>query len=70
MLFRSMHIGPHAVFVVAQVKFRGALTVAEIEGAVERLEQTIMPLAGPQTTRRMIVIEPTASPREVATAAS
>ena len=66
----TMHIGPNAVLVVAQVRFRGELTVAEIEGAVSRIEQSIMPLAGAQTTRRMIVIEPTASSRDVATAAS
>jgi hypothetical protein len=52
----TMHIGPRAVLVVAQVKFRGELTVAEIEAAVGRLARSIMPLAGAQTTRRMIVI--------------
>ncbi|HKC97127.1 MAG TPA: cation diffusion facilitator family transporter [Methylomirabilota bacterium] len=65
----TMHIGPNAVLVVAQVKFRGEIAVAEIEAAVGRLEQSIMPLTGRQTTRRMIVIEPTPSPGEVATAA-
>lgn len=65
----TMHIGPNAVLVVAQVKFRGEIAVAEIEAAVGRLERSIMPLAGRQTTRRMIVIEPTPSQGDVATAA-
>ena len=69
MALHTMRIGPNAVLVVAQVKFRGELTVAEIEGAVGRLERTILPLAGAQTTRRMIVIEPTPSPRGIKAAA-
>jgi len=70
MALHTMHIGPHVVLVVAQVKFRGELRVADIEAAVSRLERGIMPLAGAQTTRRMIVIEPTPSRRDVAAAAS
>jgi hypothetical protein len=66
----TMHIGPRAVLVVAQVKFRGELTVAEIEAAVGRLARSIMPLAGAQTSRRMIVIEPTPARHDVAAAAS
>jgi cation diffusion facilitator family transporter len=61
----TMHIGPHAVLVVAQVKFRPEVTLGEIEAAVERLERSIMPLAGSETTRRMIVIEPTPFARDV-----
>jgi len=69
MALHTMHIGPHAFLVVAQVKFRGELPVADIEAAVSRRERGIMPLAGAVTTRRMIVIEPTPSRRDVAAAA-
>ena len=70
MALHTMHIGPHAVLVVAQVKFRGELPVADVEAAVSRLERGIMPLAGAETTGCMIVIEPTPSRRDVAAAAS
>ena len=56
----TMHLGPDAVLVVARVQFRSDLHVADIEAAVERLEQRIAPLAGSETTRRMIVVEPAA----------
>ena len=54
----TMHLGPDAVLVVARVSFRPELRVADVEAAVARLEDRIAPLAGSETTRRMIVIEP------------
>jgi cation diffusion facilitator family transporter len=57
----TMHLGPRAVLVVAQVKFHSHVAAAGLAQAVARLERRIMPLAGEQTTRRMIVIEPALS---------
>ena len=65
----TMHLGPDAVLVVARVKFRPDVALPEIEAAVRRLEEHIAPLAGPQTTRRMIVIEPASDPADVDLAA-
>lgn len=65
----TMHLGPDAVLVVARVQFRSDLHVADIEAAVERLEQRIAPLAGSETTRRMIVVEPAAGAADVSLAA-
>ena len=64
----TMHLGPSAVLVVAQVKFRPEAALADVEAAVARLEARIAPLAGSDTTRRMVVIEP-ASPPDIAVAA-
>lgn len=64
----TMHLGPRAVLVVAQVKFRSDVAAAGIAESIARLERRIMPLAGTQTTRRMIVIEPTASAHDVSAA--
>jgi len=65
----TMHLGPQAVLVVAQVKFHPHVVAVDIEEAVARLEREIASLAGAQTTRRMIVIEPASSARDVSTAA-
>jgi cation diffusion facilitator family transporter len=65
----TMHLAPDAVLVVARVKFRPDLRVSDIEASVERLEARIAPLAGAQTTRRMIVIEPAAGAADVSRAA-
>jgi cation diffusion facilitator family transporter len=54
----TTHLAPESVLVVAQVKFRPHVRLAELEAAVGRLEERVAPLAGSQTTRRMIVIEP------------
>jgi cation diffusion facilitator family transporter len=54
----TMHLGPQAVLVVVRVRFRADITISEVEAAVARLEERIAPLAGPETTRRMIAIEP------------
>lgn len=65
----TMHLGPDAVLVVARVTFRPDLSVAAVEGAAGRLEARIAPLAGSQTTPRMIVIEPASPASDVGLAA-
>lgn len=65
----TMHLGPESVLVVARVTFRRDIAVAEIEAAVTRLERRIAPLAGSQTTARMIVIEPASPASDVDLAA-
>jgi len=65
----TMHLGPDAVLVVARVAFRPDLSVAAVEAAVGRLEARIAPLAGAQTTPRMIVVEPAAPPSDIGAAA-
>jgi divalent metal cation (Fe/Co/Zn/Cd) transporter len=54
----TMHLGPEAVLVVAQVWFRPDLTGRDIEDAVRRLEDAASGALPEATMRRMIVIEP------------
>jgi cation diffusion facilitator family transporter len=54
----TMHLGPEAVLVVAQVWFRPDLTGRDIEDAVRRLEDAARGALPEATMRRMIVIEP------------
>jgi cation diffusion facilitator family transporter len=55
---RTMHLGPHALLVVAAVEFAAGLDTAGIETAVARLHARLGEALGDTTSARLIVIEP------------
>ncbi len=56
---RTLHLGPETVAIVLGVAFRDGLVLADVERAVERLEERIRDAIGPVTNRSLVVVEPT-----------
>jgi cation diffusion facilitator family transporter len=55
---RTMHLGPHALLIVASVEFAPELDTAGIEHAVARLHERLGQALDDTTNPRLIVIEP------------
>jgi cation diffusion facilitator family transporter len=54
----TMHVGPEAILITVEVRFRPDLTTAGIEEAVDRLHRRIEEAVDGLTNARLIVVEP------------
>lgn len=66
---RTMHLGPHALLIVASVEFAPDLDTAGIEDTVARLHTRLGEALDDTTNPRLIVIEPATTRRAAPKAA-
>jgi len=57
----TMHVGPRAILVVLELRFRPDLTVPALETVVQRLQTRVRDAVAGATDARLVVIEPAAA---------
>src|SRR2546422_548509 len=65
----TMHVGPRAILVVLEVRFRRDLTIPALEAAVRRLQDRVREAVAGATEARLVVIEPAPGDETVGRAA-
>jgi cation diffusion facilitator family transporter len=65
----TMHVGPRAILVVFEVRFRRDLTIPALEAAVRRIQDAVREAVAGATRARLVVIEPAPGDEAVGRAA-